>query len=244
MNTGVRVRKLLERFYVTDGPAADTMGGEIVACVRPCVRAFLAGRGARRDDLEDLCQETGVHLFHALRLSRAPGGKPIENGVAFARIIADNLSKDAFRHKGTQPWTYSIEALVEESNRNPDGVLPASPDDVAAMVLSALSAEHLREQLWQVVCQLPPLQRAALLLGMERDELLTLQIKQSEVAKALAIPLPEFLAVWRGLPLSDPEIARRLGIARSGKTTAEGRVSNLRKCARDALRRRLAGLNP
>lgn len=223
--------ELLQRFYATDGPEADAVAGALVACVQPRVRAFLAGKGARREDLDDLCQEVGVRLLHALRRSRAPDGERIKNGVSLATTIARNLLTDGIRHERARPRPESIEALMGRSNRNPDGILPPSPDDVSATVLCALSAEHLRAQLWQVIHQLPPLQRAALLLGMEQDELLLLQIKQTEVAKALGIPLPELFAVWRGLPLPDREIARRLGVAN---------VSNLRKCARERIARHLS----
>lgn len=55
------------------------------------------------------------------------------------------------------------------------------------------------------------------------------------MAKALGLPLPELLTIWRGLPLPDREIAQRLGVAN---------VSNLRKSARARLARRLVQWNP
>ncbi len=102
-----------------------------------------------------------------------------------------------------------------------------------ATVLSALESERRRVRLWEEVRELPPRQRAALLLGMERDGLLLLLAGTATgVAGALEIPVPEFVEVWRKLPLPDAAIGARLGA-----TTLQ--VSNLRKCARERLARRL-----
>lgn len=95
-------------------------------------------------------------------------------------------------------------------------------------------------QLWLEVCQLPPRQRASLLLNL-RDEdgrdLITLlpytgtaSIRQ--IAEALEIPVKKFAQLWNELPLGDAEIATQLGITRQ-------QVINLRKCARERLARRL-----
>lgn len=214
--------------------AAESAADALIACVQPDVRAYLAVQGVRGDDLDDLCQQSRVHLLLALRARRA-AGQAIENGAAFARKIARNLLLDAGRRVRARPPTTSLDALTEEFGRGSGATVPAGPDDVAERVLSVLAAEQLRERLWQEVGALPPRQRVALLLGMEPDELLTLQFKQSEIARALDLSLADLLSLWRGLPLSDRQIAHRLGVSN---------VSNLRKCARERLARRLASLRP
>lgn len=231
--------ELLKRFYAAaSDAAADMLVDELVTCVTPRIREYLLGQRVRGDDLEDLCQKSRVHLLQALRASRESGGKPIENATAFTVTVARNLLRDAFRQERARPPTDSLDALAEGGNRNPDSLLPASKDDVAAIVLDALSTEHLRERLWREIGALPPLQRAALLLGMEADELFLLQIRQSEIAKAIGVSLAELLTFWGGLPLPDQQIARRLGVADGSK------VSNLRKSARARLARRLADPQP
>lgn len=233
--------ELLARFYgaAGDDAASDAAASALIACAQPDVRAYLAGQGARGDDLDDLCQQCRVRLLQALRASHAPGARPIENWTAFARTTARNLLTDSYRHRRARPPTASLEGLAERTGRAGEdglnGALAAGPDDVAARVLSALSVERLRTQLWHEVCALPDAQRAALLLALERDELLMLQIKQTEIAKALGLSLSELMPLWSALPLADREIARRLGVAN---------VSNLRKSARERLARRLARLDP
>lgn len=219
---------LLERFYAADASTAETLAGELVACVLPQTRACLVAAGARGEDLEDLCQNTQIRLLNALRISRAPGGERIENVIAFVRTIARNLIISDIRSAQRHPRLDSVEDLAARTEGHPDGILPPDPANVESEVLTQ---DWFRTQVWPRVCELRPQQRAALLLGMLQDELLLLAGRISTVAKALDIPLAEFLGFWRGLPLSDREIGARLGILPEGKTTVEGRVSNLRKCA-------------
>jgi DNA-directed RNA polymerase specialized sigma24 family protein len=235
--THERTEGLLERFYAADAPTAEALAGELVASVLPQARACLASAGARGDDLEDLCQNTQIRLLNALRASHAPGGERIENVVAFVRAIARNLVISDVRSAQSRPRLDSVEDLTARTEGHPDGVLPPAPADIEAEVLAQ---EWFRTQVWPQVCELRPQQRAALLLGMRQDELLLLAGKISTVAKVLDIPPGEFLGFWRGLPLSDREIGARLGILPEGKTTVEGRVSNLRKCALERLARHVS----
>ncbi len=97
--------------------------------------------------------------------------------------------------------------------------------------------ERLR-QLWAEICQLPHQQRVALLLNLhDRDGDIMLfpfegiaSIRQ--IAEALMIPLVQFARLWQQLPLRDEMIAERLNVTRQ-------QVVNLRKSARERLRRRL-----
>jgi hypothetical protein len=95
--------------------------------------------------------------------------------------------------------------------------------------------------LWRQIVELPPKQRIALLLSI-RDEtgnspltsLPLLAIASSgEIAAALESVHDHLINVWDRLPLHDSEIAAMLLVTQQ-------QVINLRKAARDRLRRRFA----
>src|SRR5206468_2481028 len=101
------------------------------------------------------------------------------------------------------------------------------------------------ERLWEEIRQLPPRQRAALLLNLRdaegRGMIEMLPITgiagPSEIAAALELPPEQFAALWNELPIEDAAIARLLGCERQ-------QVINLRSVARRRLERRLRGLEP
>lgn len=96
------------------------------------------------------------------------------------------------------------------------------------------------KRLWDEIIELPPRQRAALLLNM-RDEhgngiielwTLTGVATLQAVADALSMTAQAFAELWAELPLDDKRIAALLGLARQ-------QVINLRKSARERLMRRM-----
>jgi len=97
------------------------------------------------------------------------------------------------------------------------------------------------ERLWNEIGQLPISQRSALLLNLRSGEgdspivffpvMGIASIRQ--IAEVLQIPATEFAALWNQLPVDDQMIAARLGVTRQ-------QVINLRKSARERLRRRIA----
>jgi hypothetical protein len=98
---------------------------------------------------------------------------------------------------------------------------------------------HL-ERLWAEVCQLPVLQRAALLLNL-RDApggsaiffIPHLGIAdKGRLAEVLDLSEVDLASIWNDLPLDDAAIAERLKITRQ-------QVINLRKTARERLARRM-----
>jgi hypothetical protein len=99
------------------------------------------------------------------------------------------------------------------------------------------------KQVWDEVLQLPVRQRAALLLNLRDSQggsavamLPILRIATiQQIAEALEIPDEELALVWNDLPVDDAAIGKRLGATRQ-------QVSNLRKCARERLARRLAAI--
>jgi hypothetical protein len=121
---------------------------------------------------------------------------------------------------------------------------PAVMLDDANHFAPAATATRMEDQqflvkLWQEIRLLNQPQRAALLLNL-RDEngpatelfpiLGVATIR--EIAETLGIPAEEFAALWQELPLEDRRIAAILGVTRQ-------QVINLRKAARDRLRRRM-----
>jgi hypothetical protein len=107
----------------------------------------------------------------------------------------------------------------------------------------ALEQRLFFEQVWREVCQLPVLQRAALLLNLRdsRDggvisflPFLGVASKE-ELARLLEMPYEDFQKVWNELPLDDSRIAQMFGITRQ-------QVVNLRKTARERLARRMRKL--
>jgi RNA polymerase sigma factor (sigma-70 family) len=94
--------------------------------------------------------------------------------------------------------------------------------------------------LWREILDLSRNQRSALLMNL-RDEsgecattvfIATGVASLADLAKALEMPLEEFAALWRDMPVDDFQIAERLGIKRQ-------QVINLRKCAKERLARRI-----
>ena len=129
---------------------------------------------------------------------------------------------------GIRDRTVPLEFVVESSPSN-----EPAPDDVI------VQRENL-ERLWSGITELPQSQRAALLLNLRDPQsgsaiwlLPSAGIASvRRIAELIGIPANEFADLWRRLPVSDLEIAERLGIARQ-------QVINLRQAARQRLARRL-----
>jgi uncharacterized protein YndB with AHSA1/START domain len=121
--------------------------------------------------------------------------------------------------------------------------LPTDPDrlpDHRGPDVSVAVAERLAlERLWAEILALPVRQRMALLLnlrdGMGGDVIAFLPAtgvaSVRQIAEAIEIPEADLAEIWNRLPLSDQEIAVRLGCTRQ-------QVINLRKTARVRLARR------
>ena len=102
--------------------------------------------------------------------------------------------------------------------------------------------QHLRLA-WDEIMKLPERQRAALLLNLRDpggDGAIALFpflgiVSFEEIARALSMSPDDLIDIWDSLPLSDMDIAARLGATRQN-------VVNLRRSARERLQRRLRGL--
>ena len=131
-----------------------------------------------------------------------------------------------------------------ESFDDENSHLRGSIVDASLRVDVALEQRLYLEKLWVEVCELPSLQRAALLLNL-RDAgggsviafipFLKIASRQ-QIAEALSLPEEQFGELWNDLPLDDASIAQLLGITRQ-------QVINLRKTARERLARRMKTRN-
>jgi RNA polymerase sigma factor (sigma-70 family) len=100
--------------------------------------------------------------------------------------------------------------------------------------------DHRRkaERTWAHLCELPVRQRQALLLNLKGDAIslfvMTGTASLRALAAALEMSVEDLASLWNDLPLSDNEVASRLGCSRQ-------QVINLRMAGRKRLANRLAG---
>jgi RNA polymerase sigma factor (sigma-70 family) len=134
----------------------------------------------------------------------------------------------------------------EAAGRGQDGREDGLPSEVERLrdqrpaILDVLTHREHLERLWNEIRELPPRQRAALLLNLRDDEgrgMIELWPQTgiaplAELARALDLTEGALRELWPTLPRDDQWIAERLGVTRR-------QVINLRKCARERLARRL-----
>lgn len=130
-----------------------------------------------------------------------------------------------------------IEIKADDEEGDPCTKLPDPRENIAASVERRMYLAAL----WKEICDLRPLQRAALLLNLHdasgQDMLplfLLLDVARlPELASAVAMETEHLAELWDRLPLDDATIAQRMGVTRQ-------QVINLRKSARERLSRRMA----
>jgi RNA polymerase sigma factor (sigma-70 family) len=148
---------------------------------------------------------------------------------AQAPVLLEDLVGIVARLWGTSDRTVSLDP--EDST----GTCIADPE-------SHLIQQRALEGLWNEIRDLPVPQRVALLLNLRSGEgdspIVFLPVmgiaSVRQIAEVLNTPAEEFAGLWSKLPLDDQTIAGRLGITRQ-------QVINLRKSARERLRRRAEG---
>jgi hypothetical protein len=105
---------------------------------------------------------------------------------------------------------------------------------------TVIEYRQLLQYLWSEICQLPRLQRIALLFHLKSStgvNVITLLPATrvatfEQIAEALNIPVDQFERLWSSLPMDDLSIGQYLGASRQ-------QVINLRKNARERLARRV-----
>lgn len=129
---------------------------------------------------------------------------------------------------------------VQPAQPRADGTALREQADPTASVAATLEQRQTLASVWREIVDLPPRQRAALLLNLRDPEggaVLhalpgTEVVDQAGIAGALGMTADQLAALWDRLPLDDLMIAAQLGLTRQ-------QVINLRKSARARLVRRL-----
>jgi RNA polymerase sigma factor (sigma-70 family) len=111
----------------------------------------------------------------------------------------------------------------------------------AEVIESTLDGRTRLRRIWEELHTLPERQCAALLLNLRDSDgecatsalIFSGTASMDDLAGLLGISPESFAELWQKLPLNDNEIAERMGITRQ-------QVINLRKCARETLRKRLS----
>jgi RNA polymerase sigma factor (sigma-70 family) len=112
--------------------------------------------------------------------------------------------------------------------------------DAEALISERIDKQVYLKRVWQEILRLPADQRAAMLLNLKDSEssdttsafISSGAATISEMAEALGMSIEEFLDLWQKLPLSDDDIAIRLGIR-------VRQVGSLRQSGRRRLSRRM-----
>jgi len=131
-------------------------------------------------------------------------------------------------------------ASLDEEGHALSETLPSSEASPAALA----EYHEVLKQLWDEIKRLPRRHRVALLCNLRDQEGVNVIMlfpvtgvaTFEELAYVLEMPVPDFETLWARLPLDDASLAQFLGITRQ-------QVINLRRSARDRLRRRLDGMN-
>jgi hypothetical protein len=195
---------------------------------------FLVWRDQPRADSADKSLQ---HLIEA------PGEWPFSNPAGHSDLV--ELVAAVFRHVGGPVELDRLVGLVAAlwgvKDEQPTPHLPKPPKRQEIVDIIAYRF-HLKK-VWKEICELPPRQRAALLLNLKDAQGCSLIeflpacgiATIREIAEALNIPPERFAALWSRLPLDDLMISQQLGIKRQ-------QVINLRKCARERLARKVTDL--
>ncbi len=158
--------------------------------------------------------------------------RPAEALLALFTLIGGPLELDRL-----VTWLMELWSIAEEKAIDIESV---PVPDRRPTQLADLETRAFLEALWSEVGALRPLQRAALLLNLrdhDRGNALTLFVligiaDIDAIAGVIGMQVDELAELWSALPLDDAAIAARLGVTRQ-------QVINLRKSARERLRRRL-----
>jgi DNA-directed RNA polymerase specialized sigma24 family protein len=168
--------------------------------------------------------------------------RPLIRAEETSAPLGDALEQLFKRNKGPLPFQDVV--MLFAANTSSEVNLPIEDVDLHELAPSAfeqVASKEAAANLWREIEQLPPRQRAALLLNLREAgggsaiPLITVTglATSARIAELTGIPAEELASIWNQLPLDDNTIASRLGATRQ-------QVINLRKCARERLARRLS----
>ena len=222
------------RWHVGEGsPAATDAGGADVSApgyvrqLRDDPRAF-AGDANKSRDWHD--RKRAYELLSAIfEWAKAP-------------VEIDLLTSVVAFWWGVKDEVIDLDGGRGAGERGDDDYVGVHVADNQPAATIELERRIYLKRLWEEIADLPPRQRAALLLNF-RDEggrgIVDLWIivgvaTPEALAEALSLDLRAFAELWKELPLDDNRIAAYLGLTRQ-------QVINLRKSARERLARRVKG---
>jgi hypothetical protein len=197
---------------------------------------------SRSDRLQQLLTEP-LSIFNASESASAVGVSHLQPAELLTVIF------ESVGHPIEFNQLVTIAADIWGIKDQPTESFDQAGEAVAGLIDSAAGVDAVVEQrlylqrLWTEVAELPPLQRAALLLNLRDAQggsviafVPHLGIAgKAEIAELLSMSAEQFSQLWNELPLDDAGIARLLGVTRQ-------QVINLRKTARERLVRRMRAI--
>ncbi|HEX8070492.1 MAG TPA: hypothetical protein VF546_11105 [Pyrinomonadaceae bacterium] len=207
-------------------------------------RGWLCGfAGWRRDADVSADEPRTANLPEAAHVAaRLAGGEPAR--ASLTELVAATFAEaggplELDELVGVVASLQGVTEAARAEDEDGQGAASALPDPRASAAEEVEQRRYL-EVLWREICELPPRQRAALLLNLRDAEgrgvlalfPLTGVANVRRIAAALEVPAEEFAEWWPELPFDDARIAARLGLTRQ-------QVINLRKSARARLARRM-----
>lgn len=230
-----RIRYLLdnaEEFAIWEGDEQAWLCG--FAGWREGTRA-----AARAELLDEICAAP-----ESLADAGLPGGDPHRAPLAeilravFRRIRCP-AELDALVNAVAHLQGMQERQLCQEPDEREERLLMERLADSRADVATEVERKLYLRRLWAEIVELPPRQRAALLLNFKFGQESALPLfplvgvaTMRQMAAAAGLAAEEFADLWKDLPLPDNAIGERLGLTRQ-------QVINLRKSARERLWRRI-----
>ena len=201
---------------------------------------YLFSRDARLalwvDDGVALC---GLAEWSRHRAAPADAGA-VRAGTTALRGLEIESPEDAVAVMRAVGRPVRLSDLVAAASNGDVAPAEAVPEEPRAAASDAVEARQYLRVLWDEIRELPPRQRAALLLNLREPSagnavvlLVVVGIATlDEIAEAIGMPRAELEAIWDEMPLDDLRIAALLGVTRQ-------QVINMRKSARERLSRRM-----
>lgn len=140
-------------------------------------------------------------------------------------------------------WNVTDETVAIDAPVNSEQDAPAVQiADSRPDIFTEKERRDYLHRLWNEICELPPRQRAAILLNLKDENgrgVIDLWIvvgvtNTAQIAAALEMSPEKFADIWNQLPMDDNRIAEILDLTRQ-------QIINLRKSARERLARRMKG---
>ena len=176
---------------------------------------------------------------------RVSGGAPaslqdLHAAVRRAAVATIDSPEDAIALLTVVMKPVRLRDLVASVTHGEPERLSEADEAETGSTIDRVEARQYLTVLWQEVQQLPPRQRAALLLNLREPSsgnavtlFVVLGIATLDaIADAVEMSTAELSAIWDDLPLDDLRIAQHLGVERQ-------QVINMRKSARERLTRRM-----